>query len=73
MLATRRHRSAATPVIVRANALGSGVPHADLRVTNGFAVLPGELFDGFRDGGVEVVLTLVGKTRSPDFGERVAA
>ncbi|WP_158932128.1 Hint domain-containing protein [Acidisphaera sp. S103] len=38
VLATRGHRSAATPVIVRANALGPKMPHADLRVTKAHSV-----------------------------------
>ncbi|WP_158932127.1 hypothetical protein [Acidisphaera sp. S103] len=48
-------------------------PADGLRWTNGFASLPADLFDGFRDGGVEVVLTLRGETQYPDFGESVAA
>jgi hypothetical protein len=37
-LATRSHRSAATPVIVRKGALADGVPHSDLRVTKGHSL-----------------------------------
>jgi hypothetical protein len=38
VLATRGKRSAATPVIVAAGALGRGVPHRDLRVTKGHSL-----------------------------------
>ena len=36
-LATRAHRNAATPVIVRKGAIADNVPHHDLRVTKGHA------------------------------------
>jgi hypothetical protein len=39
VLATRGRRSAATPVIVRKGALGPNVPHTDLHVTKGHALL----------------------------------
>ena len=38
VLATRGRRNAATPVIVRKNALGDNVPHADPRVTKGHSL-----------------------------------
>jgi hypothetical protein len=38
VLATRARRNAATPVIVRKNALADNVPHADLRVTKAHAI-----------------------------------
>jgi len=37
VLATRGHRTAATPVIVRKSALADNVPHRELRVTKGHA------------------------------------
>jgi hypothetical protein len=39
VLAARGRRSAATPVIVRKGALGPNLPHRDLRVTKGHALL----------------------------------
>ncbi|PPQ26571.1 Hint domain-containing protein [Rhodopila globiformis] len=39
MLATRRQRGAATPVIVRMDAFGDGIPNHDLRVTRAHAFL----------------------------------
>jgi uncharacterized repeat protein (TIGR03803 family) len=38
VLATRGHRTAATPVIVRKGALADNVPHRDLRVTKGHSL-----------------------------------
>jgi hypothetical protein len=38
VLAARGRRNAATPVIVRKNALGDNIPHADLRVTKGHSL-----------------------------------
>jgi len=43
VLATRGRRSAATPVIVRKGALGPNVPHTDLHVTKGHALLLDEV------------------------------
>ena len=38
VLATRGRRNAATPVIVRKGALGTNIPHCDLRVTKGHSL-----------------------------------
>jgi hypothetical protein len=54
VLATRGHRNAATPVMVRKGALADNVPHADLRVTKGHslfidgALIPVELLVNHR-------------------------